>query len=460
MRKTVTILIALFIIACIAIPVVIGPLAGTTPGSLFGASGTQNKPTILKTASIDKGDLILTASATGSTVAKRQAQIGFDQAGRVQEVLVQEGQTVEAGQLLARLDDSTQQANLQQAEYALKAAQAALDKLLRPVDSGDLANAEADVKTAQGQYSAIAGAVTLEQIKTYEVQYQQALAAAKNAEALRTEAGGRYAQDDPNYQRYLAQVGTTTFSAEIARLRLEQAKAGRSLVVATANIAYYQARLAQVKAGPKQADIDDAQAQLAVAQLQRDQAQHQLDKTRLLAPFAGVLIVVNVKAGEVKSGPVMVIMDNSEIYADVKVDESDIGKIGIGQPVELTLDALPDMTLTGKVQRIADIADSSTSVITYLVRVTLDPTSAPVKVGMTANATFLVSEVRNVTRVPNLYLKANRSTGQTVVNVANADGTFTEVVVKLGVQGSDYSEVIEGLYEGDTVALLAGSTNR
>jgi HlyD family secretion protein len=457
MRKTVTIVVVLIIIACVALPFVIGPLAGITPGSMPGA---QNKQAALRTAIIDKGDLILTVSATGSTVARRQAQISFDQAGRVQEVLVQEGQTVQAGQLLARLDDSTQQANLQQADYALKAAQAALDKLLRPVDAGDLANAEADVKSAQGQYSAIAGAVSLEQIKAYEVQYQQAQAAAKNAEALRIEAGGRYAQDDPNYQRYLAQVGTATFNAEIARLRLEQAKAGRSLVVATANIAYYQARLAQVKAGSKQADIDDAQAQLAIAQLQRDQTQHQLDKTRLLAPFAGVLIAVNVKAGEVKSGPVMVIMDNSEIYVDVKVDESDIGKIRVGQPIEFTLDALPDTTLTGKVQRIADMADASASVITYLVRVTLDPTSAPVKVGMTANASFLVTELRNVTRVPNLFLKFNRSTGQTTVNLANADGSFTEVPVKLGVQGSDASEVIEGLYEGDTVALLAGSASR
>jgi multidrug efflux pump subunit AcrA (membrane-fusion protein) len=59
-----------------------------------------------------------------------------------------------------------------------------------------------------------------------------------------------------------------------------------------------------------------------------------------------------------------------------------------------------------------------------------------------------------------LASKPEAATGQTFVNVANADGTFTEVVVKLGAQGSDYSEVIEGLYEGDTVALLAGSTNR
>jgi HlyD family secretion protein len=453
MRRIIIIGLLLVILVAAAIPIVNGAAA-----SSHNPPGSATQTTILKKAIIDTGDVRVTVSATGSLVPEQQSPISFNQPGRVVEVLVQEGQRVEAGQLLAREEATTQQASLDQAEYALQAAQAALAKLLKPVDARDIQNAEADVKTAEATYSSIANSTSLETIKAYQAQYQQALVAAKDAEAVRIEAGGLYGADSPGYQKALAQAGAAQMNAEIARLRLQQAQNGHSLLSATANITYFQARLAQVQAGPSQIQIDSAQAQLVIAQLQRDQAQHQLDKTRLIAPFAGIVSTVNIKVGEVSSGPAMVLTDTSHLYADVKVDERNIGKITPGQPVELSLDALPGMVLTGTVKRIADLSDSNSAVITYVVRITLDATSAPIRVGMTANATFVVAEARHVTRVPNLYLNVNGSLGRTTVTVANADGTFTEVPVTLGVQGPEYSEIIEGLNEGDTVVLLAGSS--
>jgi HlyD family secretion protein len=439
------------ILVVAGLPIINGAATRHGPGSPTQAAS-------LKKASIDTGDVRVTVSATGSLVAEQQSPLSFSQPGRVVEVLVQEGQHVEAGQVLARVEDTTQRANLDQAEFAWQAAQAALAKLLRPVDARDIKNAEADVKTAEATYSSMANSTSLETIQAYAAQYQQALVAARDAEAIRIEAGGLYGADSPGYQKALAQVGAANLSAEIARLRLQQAQNGHSLLSATASIAYYQARLAQVKAGPSPIPIDAAQAQLALVQLQRDQARHQLDKTRLVAPFAGIVSTVNIEVGEVSSGPALVLTDTSDLYVDVKVDERDIGKIAPGQPAELSLDALPGMPLTGKLQRIADLADPNAAVITYMVRIALDATLAPMRVGMTANATFLVAEARQVTRVPNSYLNLHRSPGQTTVNVANADGTFTEVPVELGVQGTDYSEVIEGLSAGDTVVLLAGSS--
>ncbi len=459
MRRIVIVVVVVILVACIAIPLVVLPSLGSRAAGTGGAPGFgASRSTALRKTIIDRGDLRLTVSATGSVVAKQQSNLSFDQPGRVLEVLAQTGQKVEAGQLLARQDDSTQKAALQQAEYSFQAAQAFLQKLLAPVDAGDIAKAEADVKAAQGNYSALANATSLEKIKSYELQYQQAQAAAQQAETLRMEAGGRFAPDDPLYTKALAQVGEATFNAEIARLRLEQAKNGRSLGEATANIAYYQARLLQLKAGPKAIDIEDAQVQLAIAKLQRDQVQRQLDKTKLVAPYAGIVTTINAKIGEVSSGPAIVITNNSEMFIDVKVDEVDIGKIKVGQPVELTIDALPGVDIRGKVQRIAQTADATASVITYPVRVVLDTSSAPIKVGMTANAVFVTNEATNVVRIPNLFLKLNRSTNQATVNLANPDGTFTEVAVKLGLQGSDYSEVVEGLSEGDTVVLLTDNS--
>jgi HlyD family secretion protein len=265
--------------------------------------------------------------------------------------------------------------------------------------------------------------------------------------------------DDPNYQKYVAQVGQAQVNAEIARLQWQQAQTGSSLLSATAQITYAQALLAQVKAGPTQTEIVSAQASLVAAQLQRDQAQHNLDKTLLVAPFAGVISSVSVKVGEISSGTAMVIADTSQLAASVNVDEADIGKIQAGQSVNMTLDALSGVTLTGKVRHIAETADTSSSVITYVVHVVLDPTRTAIKPGMSINATFVVKDLKSVLRVPNDYLKSNRTLNQTTVNLVNRDGCVTAVPVKVGVQGTDYSEVIAGLNEGEIVALVTNSTS-
>src|SRR5260221_1303030 len=450
MRRIIIVIAIVIVVACVAIPLLLGA-SGFKPGA-GGPSGFGNGVTV-QTATIDKGNLELTVSATGSVVAKNQSVLKFDQPAQVQEVLVQEGQKVEAGQILARLDSTTQQFNLQQAEFALKAAQAGLQKVLLPVDQGVIDEAESNVKAAEAAYSSRAGAVSPDTVKAYEFQYQQAQPAAKAASDNGAGAGCQYANKAPNYQKALAQEGAATFQTETARLRLEQGKAGSSLVSATANIAEAQARLAQVKAGPTQLQIDAAQAQVANAILVRDQAQHQLDTITLKAPYAGIVTSVLMKAGEASNGAAIVITDISERYVDVEVDEADIGLIQTGQHVNLTLDALPGTTLTGAVERIAQIADESASVIKYPVRVALDPNTAPIKIAMTVNAVFIVRDIKNVMRIPNQYLRIDRVTRVATVTRLNTDGTSSEVPVKLGLQGSDYTEVIEGLGEGDTVIL-------
>jgi HlyD family secretion protein len=343
------------------------------------------------TGCLAEGEGRSAVTATGSIVPNRQSILSFELPGTVAEVWVSEGQHVRAGQPLARLDDTTQQFNLQQANYTVQAAQAALAKLLEPVDSADVSNAEANVKAAEGAYSAKASIVSPDTIKAYQLQYQQALAALQSANKIRADAGGQLKTDDPNYLKYVAQVGIAQDNADIAKYKLEQVQEGASLESVTANIAYAQARLAQVKAGPRPLDIESAQAQLAIATLQRDQAQHLLDKTRLLAPFAGTITQVNIKPGEVSSGAAIALIDDSLLFVDVQVNEVNIGAIQVGQPVEMSLDALPGTTLLGKVRRIDPIATAETPVITYTVRVALDTTDAPIKVGMTANATFVVN---------------------------------------------------------------------
>jgi HlyD family secretion protein len=451
MRRVIVIVVLVIVFIAAAVPIL-----GSAQDNTGGTSSAQSA---LKRATVDRGEVSLTASAIGKIVVTQQSNLSFQQSGQVKEILVSEGQQVKAGQVLARVDDTAQQASLAKANDAVTAAEAALQKLLRPVDAGDIAKAEANVKSAQASYSAKANSVSLDTIKSYELQVQKAQAAAGAAEQDRIRAGGQYADSDPNYQKYVAQVGQAQMNVQIAQLQLEQAKQGSSLLSATAQITYQQALLAQLKAGPTQTEIEAAQASLVTAQLQRAQAQHNLDKTQLVAPFDGIIASISVKVGEVSSSTAMVISNTDALSADINVDESDIGAIQVGQPVKLTLDALSGVTLSGKVQRIADTADTSASVITYVVRVALDETRAGIKPGMTANATFQVQDLKNVLRVPNEYLKTDNTTKQTTVTLVNADGTLAVVPVKLGVQGSDYSEVLEGLNEGETIVLITSSAS-
>jgi len=176
----------------------------------------------------------------------------------------------------------------------------------------------------------------------------------------------------------------------------------------------------------------------------------------LVAPFAGTVTAINVQVGQpaqAGQGAAFVLTDLSTLYASVNVDEADVTTIAAGQPVSFTVDALPGVTITGKVDRVVPIADSTAAVITYPINVKLDPTNQPLLPGMTLNATFSVKEVDNVVRIPNDFLKVD-SAGQSTVSLVNAAGGVTTVPVNVGVQGANYTEVLQGLNVGDTVALV------
>lgn len=468
MRKVLIFVGIIVLVVLVAVPLV-GGMSVTGQGAAGNGGGATGAQTRVQRAVVGRGDIQLTVSATGNLVPIHQSNLTFAQQGTVKEVLVSLDQQVQAGQILARVDNSTEAANLAQAQNNLKAADATLQKLLAPVDEGQLAIAQANVKAAEGSYSSQAGGTTPQTINKLQLQYQKAVQAAQDAEQLRIEAGGRTnGPGDPNYDKTVGQVGQAQVNVAIAQLNLQQAQAGSSLTQATANISYQQALLAQLKAGPKQTDIDAAQAAEVVAKMQVAQAQHQLDQTVLVAPYDGIISILNAKPGTASFGVggsgatsnsvAMVISDLSTLFVDITVDETDIGKIQVGQPVQVTLNALPNVTVTGKILRVTQTANTSATVITYVVRVTLDKTDAPIKAGMSANATVIVSQVPNALRVPNNFLRVNNTTGQTTVYLVNPDGTLTLVPVKTGVQGSDYTEVTDGLYEGETIALVSSTT--
>jgi HlyD family secretion protein len=136
-----------------------------------------------------------------------------------------------------------------------------------------------------------------------------------------------------------------------------------------------------------------------------------------------------------------VLADVNAFFLDVGVDEVDVARVAEGQAVTVTLDALPNALLTGKVEKIALLATNNASgVVSYSVRVLLDP------------AEIAVAEARDVVLVPNWAIRRDRESGLTYVGILR-NGVLGEVEVKLGLHNETYSEVTSGLAENDVVAV-------
>jgi multidrug efflux pump subunit AcrA (membrane-fusion protein) len=131
----------------------------------------------------------------------------------------------------------------------------------------------------------------------------------------------------------------------------------------------------------------------------------------------------------------------------------DIANIAEGQAVTIELDALPDQKLAGSVAKIAPIARTgSTTGTTYDVRIDLEPTSLPLRSGMSATANITSSAREDVLLVPNRAVRRDRETGKTFVErlVGNTPGS---VEIRLGLRDEQQSEVRAGLNEGDQIAI-------
>lgn len=426
----------------------------------------QAKGPNIRQGVVDRGDLVLAVSATGSVAAQQQARLSFDAPGVVREVFVREGQRVIAGQILARQDDMPYQLGVRQAEAALRIAQLSLEQLRQPPSAQDLAVAEANVKAAQDSVKALLSSVDPATVQSAQLKFQQAQQAYADAQQRRRDAGGRYPESSPEYQLALAQEGAASFGVEAARLQLEAVQRGpdsRLISAAKDRVALAQAELARLKAGPQPIQIDQAQLRVDQAQAGVDQARQQLRLAELRAPFAGEITTLNLKVGGLAlSGgalPAVIITDRSALNVNINVDEIDIGSVHEGQPATVTLDALPDQTFSGTVTQIAPSPNpASGTVVTYKVQVSLPPAASKVKPGMTASASIVIRRLSGVLRVPNSFVRIDRRTDQAFVNLVGADGRLTEVEVSLGLRTEEFSEVLGGLNEGDAIGINLDST--
>jgi HlyD family secretion protein len=213
-----------------------------------------------------------------------------------------------------------------------------------------------------------------------------------------------------------------------------------------------QAQLDLLLQGATEAQIATVEAQVEQAKAALAEAELALELATLVAPFDGIIAEVNVKPNQLTPAmlPAVSILDISRFYLTVQVDEIDVGRLVAGQGAEVTVEAFPGETLAGTVKTIAPAATFEGGVVYYDVRVDLEPTDAPIRADMTANATVVVDELEDVLLLPTWVVRVDTTTGQTYVD--RLEGNETQRVdVTLGVRFEGTVEVIAGLEQGDVV---------
>jgi HlyD family secretion protein len=440
-----------------------------------------------ETFTVGRGGIASTVSATGNIEPEAEVALSFRTAGRIDKVLVSAGQRVQTDQLLAQLETTDLTLALAQAKVSLEISQAQLAKLQTPPDPNDIAAAQAAIEVAQ---AGVAGAEAA--LQSAQASYRDLLTGPSEAQQLvnlaqvrQAEANLKTAQQAYNRVRNQPNIGELPQSAELERATIayEVAKAQAALTEEPANQAQLAAALnqiaqAQVQLRQAQSNVVTAQnnlqtlldgasdedraiaaAQMRQAQLSQLQAETSLANTQLVAPFDGVVSQVNVRQGELTGStlPAIVLTDLDNFHMTVLVDEIDVRQVQVGQLVRISIDALPERDITGQVGEISPTANDVSGVIAYEVTIVPDATDAPLRAGMSATAIITTAQVDNVVLVPNRFIQIDRENNQAFVyRVIN--GAPALQAVELGLRNDAESQILAGVSDGDTVALITASS--
>ena len=438
------------------------PLVLVLAGAAIVYAVQARKPVALASmpgvVTVNRGPLVANVTGGGTVAAERTLNLAFQNAGTVSELYVRAGDAVKTDQVVARQDDRNLKIQLTNAEAGLASAQARLIQSQQGNSRAvDVAAAQAAVKSAQAAYdAAVRSAGTTEsQLAASAAAFQKAQVGLEEAQsafdqvAWRTDIGMLpqsrslqkasidYNQAKSNYDALKSTLDTDAASKiESAMSQLVQAKAN----------------LAKLTAPATDTDLAIQQASVVQAEQTLKQAQLSLDAAALKAPFAGVVSLVNMTQGSsaAAGATVATLIDRSTLHIDLRLNESDVVRVQMAQPVTITIDSLVGWQARGQVAYIAPAAEVINGVVTYLIRVNLPDDDPRVKVGMTTNVAITTDRRDSVLLVPNSALLP-KSAGR-VVQVPSLDGKDPqEVDVETGLTDGAQTEIISGLTEGQPI---------
>jgi HlyD family secretion protein len=356
-------------------------------------------------AKVERGDIARSVVATGKVQPITKVEVKSKASGIVTRLNVDINAHVHQGQVLAQLDQieilaqvAAQRAQLNAAISNARAAAAAIEY--------DKVSAEAP------------------DLPMYKHTYERALQMSKEGVV------SRQSLDDAQ-QKYL--FAANTRDKAVAQIAVDNSK------------------------------LHQAQSQVAQAQASLKQLEEQLSYTIITSPMDGTVLSRDVEVGDAVSSIlvlgstatlVMTIGDTTKVYVQGKVDESDIGKVYLGQPARIKVESFKDKTFYGKVTKIAPLGVEKDNVTTFEVRVSIDNPGGELKTNMTANAEIILEEHKNALTVPEqavIYDK-DRNAFVEIPDSKQKNGR-RKVAIKAGISNGTKTELLSGLNSGETVIL-------
>jgi HlyD family secretion protein len=380
-------------------------MAGVAFLSLRALSRTPSKIDAEKIARVERMDLVRSVVATGKIEPTTKVEVKSKASGIILKLPVNVGDVVHQGQVICELDQNDLQPRLRQAQAALAVAQAT-------------------VRSAEADY-----------------------------ERSKVEAAG---PDVPFLKRDVERTQKMFAELLIPQTARDDAEKAYQLALNRQQQAIVNLGVAQASIRKAEAQVDQVKAQLA-------QAEEDLRNATIVSPLDGVVLSRDREVGDAVSSIltmgagatlVMTLGDLREVYVKGKVDESDIGRVYLGQPARIAVESYKDQKFDGKVTKISPMGVEKDNVTTFEVRVSISNESRRLLATMTANAEIVLEERKGVLAIPEsaILYKKDRTTQVEIVDSAAESGT-RRVAVTTGLSNGARTQIVQGLNEGQQVVL-------
>ena len=477
-------------------------------GGVFLLRPQQAKPASVDAsyteAAPERRDVTNTLSGTGTLNPANTYTVKSLVEGKVLTGTIEEGDIVEESNVLYTIDSSDASTNFEKAEIAMQQAQRSYDKVVdRQYVRAEVAGVVSSLKVTKGdevtsgqevavirdssrmlltlefpaadaanfsvgQSAAVTLDGTFEQLDgtVTSVSGTDALSAGnlltrtvtitvKNAGGLTT------AQAATASINGVSSIGSATFAYQAERTLTAQASGTvTSINVQEGSEVAKDDIILGLSGDDLTESIQSASESLRSAEISMQNLQDAMNNYTITAPISGTIIEKDAKVGDaVKAGDTLcIVYDLSYLEMSINVDELQISSISVGQKVQITADAVPDKTYVGTVTRVSMKGASNGGTTTYPVTIRIDDTDG-LRPGMNANAEIVVAEANNALVVPNAavvrgsYVLVTKDSP----SAANADTAmeapegFVYVPVKTGVSDDDYTQIVSGIQEGDTI---------
>ncbi len=424
----------------------------------------QSTETPVQTATAFIGSLVISANGMGTVVPQKEASVGFYSAGTIAEILVNVGDKVEEGDVLARQGDTEElELAVTTAELELKTAKKTQQDLYDNLEA-DRADAQLAVYTAQialddakeARAQLDYGRCDDDIVEDYYGKWVRArdhydnIKDNKVAESVLQEAESNLEAAWANYSYCVTPRSDT-----------EVGEADATVAVAQVTLLTAQNDLEKLSDGPDPDDVSQAEADVATAEYNLKIANKALEGATLVAPFGGTVMSIDANVGDTVSAAFITIDQLTPAKLEIYLDETDLNAIGVGYEVEVIFDALEDQTFIGHVTLVYPglTSQGNSSVVSAEVTLDEDSYSKPqdLPTGLSASVEVIGSRAENVVLVPVEALRDLGDGQYAVFVMENGDPVMRQVEV--GIMDYTYAEIVSGLQAGEVVTTGIVETN-